>query len=261
MRFFFYMKRYFIYLSYNGKNYCGWQIQPNRITVQQAIEEALSILLQEQVLAVGAGRTDSGVHAMCMVAHFDSAKNINSLSLCKKLNGILPNDIAVSKIVEVVPEAHARFDAISRTYKYYITTKKNPFCEDFAYRIPSVLNFEMMNEAAETLLEYEDFTSFSKLHSDVKTNNCKVMYAKWKQEGDSLWVFTIQANRFLRNMVRAIVGTLFEVGRRKITIEDFREIIELKDRNIAGTSVPAHALFLVSVSYPSFLFNPLSPNP
>ena len=248
------MRRYFIYLSYNGKSYCGWQIQPNGIAVQEKLEESLSIVLQEKILITGAGRTDSGVHAKLMVAHFDCEKNFDCISLCKNLNGFLPSDIAVSKIIEVIPEAHARFDAISRTYKYYITTKKNPFYEDFAYRIPSVLNFDVMNEAAETLLKYEDFTSFSKLHSDTKTNNCKVMYAKWEQKNDSLWVFTIQANRFLRNMVRATVGTLLQVGRGKITVEGFREIIETKNRNIAGTSVPAHALFLVDIEYPSSLF-------
>jgi len=249
------MKRYFIYLSYNGENYCGWQIQPNGITVQQKLEESLSILLQEQISVVGAGRTDSGVHATCMVAHFDVEKNIDCLLLVKKLNGFLPGDIAISKIVEVTPEAHARFDAISRTYKYYVTTEKNPFREDFAYKVPFVLNFERMNEAAKVLFDYEDFTSFSKLHTDVKTNNCQIMHAKWEQESDSLWVFTIQANRFLRNMVRAIVGTLFEVGCGKITIEDFRQIIEQKNRNLAGTSAPAPALFLVDVSYPSCLLN------
>jgi tRNA pseudouridine38-40 synthase len=198
---------------------------------------------------VGAGRTDSGVHAACMVAHFDSEKDFDCASLVKKLNGFLPEDIAISKIEEVAPGAHARFDAVSRTYKYYLTTKKDPFREDFAYRVPFALNFELMNKAAEALFDYEDFTSFSKLHTDVKTNNCQIIFAQWEQENDSLWVFTIQANRFLRNMVRAIVGTLFEVGRGKITVEDFRKIIEQKNRNLAGTSAPAHALFLVDVAY------------
>ena len=243
------MKRYFIYLSYNGKNYCGWQVQPNGITVQQRLEESLSILLQGKIEVVGAGRTDSGVHAACMVAHFDSTKDIHDSVLCKKLNSILPSDIAVRKIVEVLPDAHARFDAVSRTYKYYVTTEKNPFRYDFAYRVPYNLDFELMNEAAKVLFDYEDFTSFSKLHTDVKTNNCKIMYAQWVQESDTCWVFTIRANRFLRNMVRAIVGTLLEVGRGKITIDDFRKIIESKNRNFAGISVPAHALFLVDVLY------------
>ncbi|MCL2650213.1 MAG: tRNA pseudouridine(38-40) synthase TruA [Candidatus Azobacteroides sp.] len=250
------MKRYFIYLSYNGKNYCGWQIQPNGITVQQRLEESLSVLLQEKIEIVGAGRTDSGVHASFMVAHFDSTKEIDSLILCKRLNSILPDDIAIHKIVEALPDAHARFDAISRTYKYFVTTKKDPFRQDFAYRIPYMLNFELMNEAAKTLFDYEDFTSFSKLHTDVKTNNCRILHAEWTQENDSCWVFTIRANRFLRNMVRAIVGTLLEVGRGKITVDDFRKIIEEKNRNVAGTSVPAHALFLTDVSY-TLPLNPL----
>ena len=248
------MKRYFIYLSYNGKNYCGWQIQPNGITIQQKLEEDLSILLREQIAVTGAGRTDSGVHATYMTAHFDSEKEIDCLLLSNKLNKILPADIAVSKIVEVKPDAHARFDASSRTYKYYVTTKKNPFRGNFTYRVPFALDFELMNQAAETLFNYQDFTSFSKLHTDTKTNNCEIMYAKWEATEDDIYVFTIQANRFLRNMVRAIVGTLFEVGRGKISIDDFKKIIEEKNRNIAGTSVPAHALFLVDVGYPNEIF-------
>ena len=248
------MKRYFIYLSYNGRNYCGWQIQPNGITVQQKLEESLSIVLREQIAVTGAGRTDSGVHAVCMIAHFDTEKEIDCLLLGNKLNKILPSDIAVSKIVQVKTDAHARFDASSRTYKYYVTTKKNPFKENFTYRVPFSLNFELMNEAAETLFNYQDFTSFSKLHTDTKTNNCKIMYAKWEKTEDDIYAFTIQADRFLRNMVRAIVGTLFEVGRGKISIDDFKIIIEEKNRNIAGTSVPGHALFLVDVSYPNEIF-------
>ena len=248
------MRRYFIYLSYNGKNYCGWQVQPNGMTVQQKLEESLSILLRKQISIVGAGRTDSGVHAACMVAHFNFETAIDCFLLSKKMNGILPEDIAVSRIVEVIPDAHARFDAVSRTYKYYITLQKNPFMENFAYKIPFLLDFELMNEAAKVLSDYEDFTSFSKLHSNTRTNNCKVMHARWAKEDDEIWVFTIQSNRFLRNMVRAIVGTLLEVGRRKITIEDFKKTIEQKDRNIAGTSVPAQALFLVDIVYPAYLF-------
>jgi len=250
------MKRYFVYLSYNGKKYCGWQIQPNGMTVQQKLEESLSVLLKEQISVVGAGRTDSGVHASGMVAHFSSISEINRPFLCKKLNGILPGDIVISKILEVIPDAHARFDAISRTYKYYVTTQKDPFWDAYTFRIPFSVDYELMNEAAQILLDYEDFTSFSKLHTDVKTNNCRVMYAKWEQINDTSWMFTIQANRFLRNMVRAIVGTLLEVGRGKITVEDFRKIIEEKDRNIAGTSVPAHALFLVDVMYPYWITMP-----
>ena len=244
------MKRYFVYLSYNGKNYCGWQTQPNGITVQQKLEESLSVLLREKISVVGAGRTDSGVHASYMVAHFDSEAEIDRPFLCKKLNGILPNDIVISKIEEVIPDAHARFDAISRTYKYFVTAQKDPFGEAFTYRLPFSVDYDLMNVAARILFDYEDFTSFSKLHTDTKTNNCRILYAKWEQVNDTTWAFTIQADRFLRNMVRAIVGTLLEVGRGKITLEDFRAIIEEKNRNKAGTSVPAHALFLVDIVYP-----------
>jgi len=248
------MNRYFIYLGYNGKNFCGWQIQPNGITVQQSIEEALATLLRQPVPIVGAGRTDAGVHARLMVAHFDWAEPINDLIfLAEKLNRLLPKDIAVYRIVPVREEGHARFDAISRTYRYYITTKKDPFNYELVYKIPGTLDFSMMNEACKVLFEYIDFTSFSKLHTDVKTNNCRIMYANWEKEKD-VWVFTIQADRFLRNMVRAIVGTLIEVGRGKLSVEGFREVIELKDRGKAGTSAPGHALFLEDIIYPNDIF-------
>ncbi len=244
------MNRYFIYLSFNGKNYCGWQIQPNGISVQQCLEEALSILLQEKIGVTGAGRTDSGVHARLMVAHFEAEHDIQDLSLLvDKLNKILPADIAVQQVKAVRPDAHARFDALSRTYKYYLTDKKDPFRQDFVYKVSKQLDFEAMNRAAEMLLQVTDFTSFSKLHTDVKTNNCCVSYARWEPLGD-IWAFTITADRFLRNMVRAIVGTLLEVGRGKLSLEGFREVIELKDRGKAGTSVPGHALFLVDIVYP-----------
>lgn len=248
------MKRYFIYLGYNGKNYCGWQIQPNGPTIQQSLEEALATLLRRPVPVVGAGRTDAGVHARLMVAHFDWDEPITDLPfLAEKLNRVLPKDIAVYRIVPVIPEAHARFDATSRTYRYYITTDKNPFNYDFVYRIPGQLDFDAMNEACSVLFDYIDFTSFSKLHTDVKTNNCRIRQAGWKKEGDT-WVFTIQADRFLRNMVRAIVGTLLEVGRGKLSVSGFRGVIEAKDRGKAGTSVPGHALFLTDVTYPEELF-------
>lgn len=249
------MERYFIYLGYNGKNYCGWQVQPNGTTVQQCIEEALSTLLRKPVPIVGAGRTDAGVHAKRMVAHFDWHEPINDLSfLAEKLNRLLPKDIAIYKIVSVLPEAHARFDATSRTYQYFITTRKDPFNFELVYKIHGTLDFDAMNSACEVLFDYTDFTSFSKLHTDVKTNNCRIMYAKWTYE-NGIWVFTIRADRFLRNMVRAIVGTLIEVGRGKLTIDGFRRVIELKDRGKAGTSAPGHALYLVDVDYPEHLFN------
>ncbi|MDR2621049.1 MAG: tRNA pseudouridine(38-40) synthase TruA [Dysgonamonadaceae bacterium] len=247
------MKRYFIYLSYNGANYCGWQNQPNGVSVQQKIEESLSILLRKPVSITGAGRTDAGVHARMMVAHFDRDDStglpVNELvELTGKLNRILPPDISIQKIIPVPPDAHARFDAVSRTYQYYISFQKDPFNYPFHYRLNHPLNFDLMNEAAAVLFEYTDFTSFSKLHTDVKTNRCRIIQAGWTQTGDT-GVFTITADRFLRNMVRAIVGTLLDVGREKLSIEDFRKVIEAKDRGKAGTSVPGNALFLVDIRY------------
>lgn len=248
------MNRYFIYLAYNGKAYCGWQNQPNGIAVQQKIEEALSMLLRTPVAVTGAGRTDAGVHARSMVAHFDTESPLPDLVLlADKLNRILPQDIVIYRIVPVRPDAHARFDAISRTYQYYLSTEKDPFRHELQYRVHGQLDVERMNEAAARLFDYTDFTSFSKLHTDVKTNNCRILYARWEQQG-SEYIFTIQADRFLRNMVRAIVGTLLEVGRGKISVEDFCRIIELKNRGMAGSSVPGHALFLVGVEYPERLF-------
>lgn len=248
------VSRYFIYLGYNGKNYCGWQIQPNGATVQQTIEEAMATLFRKPVPIVGAGRTDTGVHARLMVAHFDWEEPVNDLVfLAEKMNRLLPKDIAVHKIVPVRDEAHARFDATSRTYNYYITTQKDPFNHEFVYKIHSPLDYEAMNAACDILYRYIDFTSFSKLHTDVRTNNCRITHAGWKQE-QNVWAFTITADRFLRNMVRAIVGTLIEVGRRKLTIDGFEAIIQAKDRCKAGTSVPGHALFLADITYPEQLF-------
>ena len=248
------MNRYFIYLGYNGKNFCGWQIQPNGMTVQQCIEEALTTLLRQPISIVGAGRTDAGVHARLMVAHFDWHEPITNLPfLTEKLNRLLSKDIVIYRIVSVHSDAHARFDATSRTYQYYVTQRKDPFNHELVYRIPGKLDFDAMNQACSVLFDYIDFTSFSKLHTDVKTNNCRIIQAGWKQEGDT-WVFTVQADRFLRNMVRAIVGTLLEVGRGKLTIDGFRKVIEAKDRGKAGTSVPGHALYLVNVTYPEDIF-------
>jgi tRNA pseudouridine38-40 synthase len=248
------LNRYFIYLAYNGKNYNGWQVQPNGVTVQATIEEALATLFRAPVPIVGAGRTDTGVHARRMVAHFDWHEPLANLSsLAEKLNRILPKDIAIDKIVPVKEEAHARFDALSRTYTYYITTKKNPFTCEFAYKIHGALDVDAMNKACETLYNQIDFTSFSKLHTDVKTNHCRISHARWEPEGDA-WRFTITADRFLRNMVRAIVGTLIEVGRGKLSVQGFNAVIEAKDRGRAGMSVPGHALFLTDISYPEELF-------
>lgn len=248
------MPRYFIYLSFNGARYHGWQIQPNGITVQAELEKALATLLRRETPVTGAGRTDAGVNARLMVAHFDTPAPLdNPAETADRLNRVLPPDMAVYDIRPVTDEAHSRFDALSRTYKYYLIDHKSPFLEAFACRYRGTLDFDRMNEAAEQLYRYTDFTSFSKLHTDVKTNNCRIYEAGWKQEGD-LWVFTIRADRFLRNMVRAIVGTLLEVGRGKMSVDGFRQVIEAKDRGKAGTSAPGHALYLVNVTYPDRLF-------
>lgn len=242
--------RYFIRLGYKGAAYHGWQVQPHDTSVQQVIEEALATLLQAPTPITGAGRTDAGVNARLMVAHFDTERPIADFNrLVHSLNAILPPDIAIYSITAVHDDAHARFDATSRTYKYFAVTGKDPFRYPLAWKCPPGLDFDLMNEAAAKLLEYTDFTSFSKLHTDVKTNNCRITHAAWAHEDDQ-WVFTITADRFLRNMVRAIVGTLVEVGRHKITVEQFCDIIERKDRCAAGTSMPGHALFLWDITYP-----------
>jgi tRNA pseudouridine38-40 synthase len=225
------------------------------VSIQQCIEEAFNTLQQQPIPIVGAGRTDAGVHARQMIAHFDLENPLEDRELMvKKLNNLLPEDIAVERIVHVRQGAHARFSALSRTYQYYITDIKNPFTHEWVCRMSlKEMDFSLMNEACKILCEYADFTSFSKLHSDVKTHNCRIAFAQWEQK-DGMWVFTIQANRFLRNMVRAIVGTLFEVGRGKCSLADFRQVIEAKDRCRAGTSAPAKGLSLVEITYPVELF-------
>ena len=249
------MQRYFIYLAYDGTSYHGWQVQPNGVSVQECLTKALSTLLRQAVEVVGAGRTDAGVHARLMVAHFDSPQALNEVFMADKLNRLLPPDISVYHLRAVRPNAHARFDATSRTYRYYVTTAKMPFERQYRYRLFSMPDFNRMNEAAQTLFDYTDFTSFSKLHTDVKTNNCRIMQARWERLDEVTWVFTIQADRFLRNMVRAVVGTLLEVGRGKLSVEGFRKVIEQKDRCRAGTSVPGCALFLEDITYPEELFD------
>ncbi len=243
------MNRYFVELAFNGKNYHGWQIQPNAITVQQSIEDALSTLLQEKIMVTGAGRTDTGVHASYFVAHFDSNRGISNKNLVFRLNRFLPHDIAIFNIYPVPSERHARFDANSRTYQYKITRIKDPFYYDFAHYLFGHLDIIKMNKAASVLYDYIDYTSFSKLHTDVKTNNCVIKKAVF-EEKDHLLIFTITADRFLRNMIRAIVGTLFEVGHNKLSMSDFRKIIESKDRSKAGPSAPAKGLYLTHVGYP-----------
>ena len=247
-------KRYFLYFSYKGTAYHGWQIQPNGISVQEVLTKALCTILRTEIELTGAGRTDTGVHARLMVAHFELEGSLpGQYDLVAKLNSYLPKDIAVSNIAEVQPDAHARFDAISRKYEYHVVIRKSVFRNELAARISDRLDFDAMNRAADTLKDYRDFTSFSKLHTDVKTNNCNITLAEWTQKDDE-WIFTIRADRFLRNMVRAIVGTLFEVGQGKMNLEEFRAVIEGKDRCKAGVSVPAQGLYLVDIQYPNTIF-------
>jgi tRNA pseudouridine38-40 synthase len=246
--------RYFIYFAYNGSAYHGWQIQPNGISVQEVFTESVRVILKEETVITAAGRTDAGVHAKRMVAHFDSERtDLDSEGFVRQLNSILPKDIAVHRVVPVKEDAHARFDALTRKYEYRIYYGKNVFKDKFAVRMYHPLDFEQMNTAAQKLLEYKDFTSFSKLHTDTKTNDCKITQAFWQSCGDE-WVFTIEADRFLRNMVRAIVGTLFDVGMGKMSVDGFCSIIEAKDRCRAGVSVPPCGLYLVDVSYPEDIF-------
>ncbi|MDB4582378.1 tRNA pseudouridine(38-40) synthase TruA [Draconibacterium sp.] len=243
-------QRYFLQCSYKGTNYHGWQIQPNAISVQEVFEDALSKILREKIEVVGAGRTDTGVHASFFILHFDVENCIpEKLNVVYKLNSFLPSDIAVQKVWPVNKEVHARFSATSRTYNYFISTKKNPFKTETSYKYLKPLDISKMTEGAQALYDYKDFTSFSRLHTDVKTNNCKILQAGWILEKQQL-IFSIKADRFLRNMVRAIVGTLLEVGKGKLTIAQFREIIEKKDRGAAGASAPAQGLFLVDIEYP-----------
>lgn len=241
--------RYFVQLSYDGTNYHGWQIQQNARSVQEEVEKALAVIAREKVEVVGAGRTDTGVHATFYIAHFDcNREGLAAENMLFKLNCLLPFDIAVQKIYPVRADAHARFDATYREYKYYLSRSKDPFTHAYAEKESRKLNVGLMNEAAKLLFDTTDFTSFSKLGSDVKTNNCKVTKAFWEEEGDQL-VFTIRADRFLRNMVRAIVGTLLEVGLEKMTIDEFKAVIDKKDRSSAGASVAAKGLFLVDIGY------------
>ncbi len=247
--------RYFINLSYDGAAYHGWQVQPDDVTVQQRLNEALATLLRTHVETVGAGRTDAGVNAACMVAHFDcDALPYPPEQLAYKLNRLLPPDIAIHDIRPVKAEAHARFSALARTYHYYIYTEKSPFRRRYAMRLPFAVDYEKMNRAAEILLQTEDFTSFSKLHTDTKTNICHVTAARWEETEPGLWRFTITADRFLRNMVRAVVGTLLDIGRGKITEDDLRRIINAHDRCSAGDSVMGEALFLADVRYPDDIY-------
>jgi len=241
--------RYFIEIAYNGKNYFGWQCQPNAISVQETLEKALSTILKELIKIVGAGRTDAGVHAKQIFAHFDMLQDWNLLDLVFKLNSLLPNDIAILSIFEVNENAHARFDALNRTYVYRVSLTKNPFSVGYAFQTHHKPNMEVMNEAAKVLLQYKDFQCFSKSKTDVNTYHCTIQIAEWIALENEL-IFTIKADRFLRNMVRAIVGTLLDVGFGKITIADLHKIIKSKNRSNAGTSVPAEGLYLTKIEYP-----------
>ena len=257
--------RYFITLSYDGTAYHGWQVQPNGDSVQGQLQRGLSLLLRHDVQVTGAGRTDTGVHARMMVAHFDlpstesfdgfcipgaDPAELDTRQLVYKLNKLLPRDIAVQDVRPVADDMHARFSAISRTYHYYIHTQKSPFDRYYSCLMPYQLDFGLMNESARILMEYEDFGAFCKSHADVKTTLCHVTAAEWHQTSATTWYFEITANRFLRNMVRAVVGTLVEVGRGRLTIEEFRRVIEGKRRSDAGESMPGNALFLERIAYP-----------
>lgn len=240
--------RYFIELAYKGTNYHGWQYQPGSSSVQETINKALSLLLKTDIDIVGAGRTDTGVHAKQMFAHFDFDGDINPSQLVYKLNSFLPKDIVIINITKVPNEAHARFDAVKRTYEYHIHTKKNVFLNDSSYLFQQPLDIDKMNEACQILFRHTDFECFSKSNTDVKTFTCAIFDAHWKQDGDKI-VFTISADWFLRNMVRAIVGTMLNLGTGKISLADFEKIIESKERSQAGFSVPAHGLFLTKIEY------------
>ena len=248
------LTRYFIELSYDGSAYHGWQRQPNAISVQEVLEEALSRLARNSISLLGAGRTDTGVHALQMYAHFDVSQRIaNTKKLIFHLNGFLKDDISIKGIRQVQPHANARFDATARHYEYHISVAKDPFHSQLHYYLKNQPDIDMMNEAAKTLLLHQDFQCFSKTNTDVKTFLCKIKKAVWKQEGSSL-IFYISSNRFLRNMVRSIVGTLLEVGYKKRKVEDIDDLIKSKDRGQAGFSVPAHGLYLSRIDYPQNIF-------
>ncbi len=247
-------QRYFVELAYNGTRFHGWQIQPNAKSVQETLEYALSTICREPIAVTGAGRTDTGVHASYFVAHFDSEdESLDHPDFTYKLNSFLNHDLVIYTIAKVGMDAHARFGAVSRTYNYFINQIKDPFAQETSWYFTRKLDVEKMNEACLVLFEFEDFTSFSKLHTDVKTNNCKIYHARWEEHRKRL-VFTIKADRFLRNMVRAIVGTMVEIGQGKLTTNEFRAIIEAKDRGAAGASAPPEGLFLSDIIYPEEVF-------
>ena len=240
--------RYFIKLAYNGTHYHGWQCQPNASSVQETLNKAVSVILNSEINLMGAGRTDTGVHATEMYAHFDFEKPFDLKSIVHKLNSYLPKDIVVYAVIPVPDEAHARFDATKRTYEYHINSFKDAFLQDGSWYFHKKLDLDSMNEASKLLFNHTDFQCFSKVNTDVNTFDCTIFEAYWQQKDNQI-VFTISANRFLRNMVRAIVGTLVNVGLHKINLDDFNEIIKSKNREKAGFSVPAHGLYLTKIEY------------
>lgn len=244
------IQRYFIQLSYDGTPFHGWQIQPNAKSIQETLNFALSTITRQKIYVVGCGRTDTGVHATKFFAHFES-EEIEIEPVCFRVNRMLPKSIAVQRIFKVAEDTHARFSAISRTYEYKISREKNPFLVERAYELREDLNVDLMNEAGAMLPSFKDFSSFAKA-SDTKTNLCDLFYARWETNGELLR-FEVKANRFLRNMVRAMVGTFVEIGRERISLSQFEEIIEAKDRSSAGYSAPAHGLYLIDVGYPDGL--------
>jgi len=245
------MPRYFLQLAYNGAAFHGWQSQPNAVSVQSVVEDALCKAFRQPTPVTGAGRTDAGVHARRMIAHFDTDRAIDDTeAFLRRINAIVGRDVSFESVRRVHEDAHARFDAVSRTYHYYCNTLKSPFVGAFSWQGAPTLDFESMNRAASELIGTHDFTSFAKLHSDARTNICTVTEARWDKLADGRYVFVITADRFLRNMVRAVVGTLVDVGRGKLSLDDFRRVIVARDRCSAGTSMPAHALFLWDVVYP-----------
>ena len=245
--------RYFIDISYRGTNFHGWQIQPNAVTIQEELEKAFSTILREEIKITASGRTDAGVHASQQIVHLDTNSEIDNEQFEFKINSFIHSDFSVNSIRKVKDDAHARFDAIERTYHYYIHKKKSPFNTGLSWYNRKLLDIELMNKAAAFLLNYEDFTSFSKVNTDTPHNLCDIKYAHWEVKENQL-IFTITANRFLRGMVRAIVGTLVEVGIGKITLDDFKQIIEKKDRKEASSNAPSEGLFLAKISYPEELF-------
>lgn len=244
------MQRYFVHLAYNGTHYHGWQVQPNAISVQQVLNESFRTYLRDQTINfVGCGRTDTGVHATNFYAHFETSTPFEEEELAFRINRLLPKDIVVYRVFSVSSDQHTRFDATSRTYQYFIHQQKNPFLLETSYLFIQPLDLDVMNRGGEVLKKYNDFTSFSKLHTETRTNLCDLAHAHWEQKNDQL-VFTITANRFLRNMVRAVVGTLLDLGQKKYDLDELRKKIEAKDRGQAGRSVPGHALFLTDIRYP-----------